>query len=154
MIINNIVYHENFSYSSIIKDYLISDDLSEFLKLRLPKFYEYYETYSRIYPNYTSLPEAKFIYKNIHKKQKMIDLQQAIEDSQEIKKNFLIIIIILKKIIFDNNKYEVVFSTDVYNSIVNVREDLYNLLFGIEKNNYILEQKIKECNKLINEIEK
>ena len=88
MIINNIVYHENFSYSSIIKDYLISDDLSEFLKLRLPKFYEYYETYSRIYPNYTSLPEAKFIYKNIHKKQKMIDLQKAMEESQEIKKIF------------------------------------------------------------------
>ena len=88
MIINNIVYHEKFSYSSIIKDYLISDDLSEFLKLRLPKFYEYYEIYSRIYPNYTSLPETKFIYKNIHKKQKMIDLQKAMEESQEIKKIF------------------------------------------------------------------
>ena len=99
MIINNIVYSEKFHIVALFKDYLISDDLSEFLKRSIPKFYEYYETFSRIYPNYTSLPEAKFIYKNIHKKQKMIDLQQAIEDSQEIKKNFLIIIIILKKII-------------------------------------------------------
>ena len=78
VIINNIVYNENFHIVALFKDYLISDDLSEFLKLRLPKFYDYYETYSRIYPNYTSLPEAKFIYKNIHKKQKMIDLQKAI----------------------------------------------------------------------------
>ena len=88
MIINNIVYHEKFSYSSIIKDYLISDDLSEFLKLRLPKFYEYYETYSRIYPNYTSLPEAKYICKYIHKKQKMIDYKKLWKNHKKLKKIF------------------------------------------------------------------
>ncbi len=82
------------------------------------------------------------IYKKLWKNHKK--LKKIFNYNNNIKKNNL----------NDNNKYEVVFSTDVYNSIVNVREDLYNLLFGIEKNNYILEQKIKECNKLINEIEK
>ena len=57
------------------------------------------------------------------------------EESQEIK----IIFNIKKNNFNDNNKYEVVFSTDVFNSIVNVNENLYNLLFGIENNNYILE---------------
>ena len=156
VIINNIVYNEKSHIVALFKDYLILDDLSEFLKrfyrkdesnIRLPKFYEYYETYSKIYPNYTGLPESKFIYKNIHKKQKMIDLQQAMEESEENKKKH-----------FNNNNNnknnEVVFSTDVYNSIVNASEDLYNLLFGIEKTNYVPEQTINECNKLINEIQK
>ena len=31
---------------------------------------------------------------------------------------------------------------------------MYNLLFGIEKNNYIPEQTINECYKIINEIQK
>ena len=82
------------------------------------------------------------IYKKLWKNHKK--LKKFFNYNNNIKKNNL----------NDNNKYEFVFSTDVYNSIVKIREDLYNLLFGIEKNNYILEQKIKECNKLINEIEK
>ena len=95
VIINNIVYNEKSHIVALFKDYLILDDLSEFLKrfyrkdesdIRLPKFYEYYETYSKIYPNYTGLPESKFIYKNIHKKQKMIELQQEKEKKKKNKK--------------------------------------------------------------------
>ena len=122
MIINNIVYSEKFHIVALFKDYLISDNLSEFLKRSITKIL------------YTSLPEAKFIYKYIHKT-KNDWLQQAMEESQEIK----IIFNIKKNNFNDNNKYEVVFSTDVFNSIVNVNENLYNLLFGIENNNYILE---------------
>jgi hypothetical protein len=165
IIINNIVYNEKSHIVALFKDYLIIDDLSEFLKrfytkeeseFRLPKFYEYYETYNKIYPNYTGLPEGNFIYKNIHKKQKMIDLQQAIEESKEKKKNnynnnYNNNNVNTKNANNNNNN---VFSTDVYNSIVNVSEDLYNLLFGIEKTNYVPEQTIIECNKIINEIQK
>ena len=84
-IINNIIYNEKSHIVAIFKDYLILDDTSEFLKryykvyesiIRLPKFYEYYNTYSKIYPNYTSLHEGKYIYKNILKKQRMIDIQE------------------------------------------------------------------------------
>ena len=152
MIINNIVYHEKFSYSSIIKDYLISDDLSEFLKLRIPmnimKLTVEFILITQVYlkPNLFIKIYIKnkkwLIYKKLWKNHKK--LKKFFNYNNNIKKNNL----------NDNNKYEFVFSTDVYNSIVKIREDLYNLLFGIEKNNYILEQKIKECNKLINEIEK
>ena len=157
VVINNIIYNEKTHIVALFKDYLISDDLSEFLKrfytsiessIRLPKFYEYYETYSRIYPNYTSLEESKYIYKNIHKKQKMIDLQQKIEESEEKKKE-------IKK--RNNNKRnkeknDMVFSTDIYNSIINDNEDLY-ILFGINKNKNS-EKSIDEFNKIIKEIDK
>ena len=163
IIINNIIYNEKSHIVAIFKDFLISDDFSEFLKrfyykneslIRLPKFLEYYETYSKIYPNYTSLPESKFIYKNIHKKQKMIDIQQELE-SEEKKKNK------------NNNnsnkkckeKIDKIFNTDIYDSIVNESEDLYNLLFGIDKsknnnkkNN--TSNSLKDFGKIINEIQK
>ena len=87
IIINNIIYNEKSHLVATFKDFLISDDYSEFLKrfyykkeslVRLPKFLEYYEIYNKIYPNYIILPESKFIYKNIQKKQNMIDFQQEL----------------------------------------------------------------------------
>ena len=160
VVIKNILFNEKTHIVAIFKDYLIADDLSEFLKryytkseslVRLPRFFEYYETYSKIYPNYTALRESKYIYKNIHKKQKMIDLQQKIEESEE-----------KKRIKNKNNKHkrnkekdDLVFSTDIYNSIVNDSEDLYSLLFGInKKNNKNSENTIEDFNQLIKEINK
>lgn len=68
---------------SIFKDYLIFDDFSEYLKRhykisesteRLPRIFEFYEKYSKVFPNYVALPkESRFMFKNIEKKQKVID---------------------------------------------------------------------------------
>ena len=158
VVINNIIYNEKSHIVATFKDYLISDDISEFLKryynsiessIRLPKFYEYYETYSRIYPNYTILPEAKYIYKNIHKKQRMID-QQQVEESKERKKDSKKV----KNNKKNNEKDELVFNTEIYNSIVNKSEDLYNLLFGINKNFENSEKTQEDFNKIIKEIKK
>ena len=155
IVINNIIYNEKTNIVATFKDYLISDDISEFLKryyttiessIRLPKFYEYYETYSRIYPNYTILPEAKYIYKNIHKKQKMIDKQQKNESEEKKKEN--------KKHKRNYDKDDLVFSTDIYNSIINDSEDLYNMLFGINKNCENSEKTQEDFKKIINEINK
>ncbi len=158
VVINNIIYNEKSHIVATFKDYLISDDISEFLKryynsiessIRLPKFYEYYETYSRIYPNYTILPEAKYIYKNIHKKQRMID-QQQVEESEERKKDSKKV----KNNKKNNEKDDLVFNTEIYNSIVNKSEDLYNLLFGINKNFENSEKTQEDFNKIIKEIKK
>ena len=155
MIYYSYLYLNYLINSSLFKDYLISDDISEFLKryyttiessIRLPKFYEYYETYSRIYPNYTALPESKYIYKNIHKKQKMIDKQQKNESEEKKKVN--------KKHKRNNEKDDLVFSTDIYNSIINDSEDLYNMLFGINKNCENSEKTQEDFNKIIQEIKK
>ena len=76
-IINDIIYNENAHVVSVFKDYLIFDDVSEFLKRfykkyetiqRLPKMYEFYEKNSKFYPNYISLPENKYIFKNFERK--------------------------------------------------------------------------------------
>ena len=134
---NNIIYNEKTHIVAKFKDYLIIDDISEFLKryytyreslVRLPRYFDYYYTYSKIFPNYTALREAKYIYKNIYKKQKMIDLQQEEEESEEMKKKL--------KHQRKKNKPEIniIFDNDVYNSIIKQSQDLYMLLFGIEKN--------------------
>ena len=141
IIINNIIYNEKTHIVAKFKDYLVLDDLSEFLKrfykkkesfTRLTLYFEYYNIYSKIFPNYTVLKESRYIYKNIHKKQKILDLQQEEEVSEEKEKNKEKI----KKHQRKKNKNEIntIFNNDVYNSIIRQSQDLYMQLFGIEKN--------------------
>jgi len=84
-IVNDIIYNEPTHTVAVFKDYLIYDDLSEFLKRfyseqeavqRLPKVFEFYEKYSKVFPNYVNLGENKYMYKNIERKQKVIDEKQ------------------------------------------------------------------------------
>lgn len=142
LIINNIIYNEKTHIVAKFKDYLVIDDFSEFLKrfykrkesiTRLPLYFDYYFIYSKIFPNYTGLAESKYIYKNIHRKQKMIDLQQE-EESEErkIEKEKKEIKHQRRK---NKNEVNTIFNNDIYNSIMKQSQDLYMLLFGIEKNN-------------------
>lgn len=91
-IINDIIYNENTHIVSVFKDYLIYDDVSEFLKRfyhkyetvqRLPKMFEFYEKYSKVFPNYVSLPESKYMFKNIERKQRLFDEKQRIVMEQQ-----------------------------------------------------------------------
>ena len=91
-IINDVIYNENTHIVSVFKDYLIFDDVSEFLKRqyvtseskkRLPKVIEFYETYSKVFPNYVNLPENKFMFKNIERKQLYWDSKQQFLMDQE-----------------------------------------------------------------------
>ena len=84
-IVNDIIYNENSNVVSRFKDFLIYDDVSEFLKrwykkneclTRLPKVIAFYETYSKVFPNYVNLPENKFMFKNIERKQIHWDSKQ------------------------------------------------------------------------------
>ena len=155
-IINDIIYNEKTHIVTIFKDYLIYDDNNEFFKrfyksyesiLRLPKYFEYYHSYSKIYPNYTSIPECKYIYKNIQKKQRMIDLQEEFE-KEKLNNNSLYI---------SNEELENIFSTDIIDSILNVtnKEDI-ELLFNINRDNNIIEEQkfYEKINDLIDTIDK
>lgn len=91
-IVNDIIYNENTHIVSVFKDYLILDDISEFLKRsyanfetkpRLIKIYEFYDKYSKVFPNYVVLPESKYMFKNIERKQRMIDEKQKYKTEQE-----------------------------------------------------------------------
>ena len=81
-VINDIIYNECSNIVSQFKDYLIYDDVSEFLKReyttdeaaeRLPKIIEFYDKYSKVFPNYVNIPENRFMFKNIEWKQKYWD---------------------------------------------------------------------------------
>ena len=58
----------NFSNDSI--------NLMKLNKFKLKKILVFYEKYSKIYANYTVIPESKYIYININRKQKMIEQMQ------------------------------------------------------------------------------
>ena len=83
-IINDIMYNEKVKVVWLFKDYLILDDMTEFLKrsytypeaiIRLSKIFEFYDAYSQVFPNYIRLPERKQMYKNIERKQRLIEAQ-------------------------------------------------------------------------------
>lgn len=74
-IINDLIYNEQTHAVSVFKDYLILDDINEFLKRgytlaetknRLPKLALFYNENQQVFPNYFSLEGAnKYLYKNM-----------------------------------------------------------------------------------------
>ena len=84
-IINDMIFNEKTHIVEMFKEFLIYDDNNEFFKryynkneilIKLPKILNFYENYSKIYANYTAIPENKFMYKNIKRKQKVINQMQ------------------------------------------------------------------------------
>jgi len=76
-VVTDIVYNEPFSIVVTFKEYLIYDDSSEFLadyftieesKKKLMKSIDYYESYSKIFPNYCLLDNKEEMFKNIERK--------------------------------------------------------------------------------------
>lgn len=89
-IINDIMYNEKVQVVWVFKDFLIYDDLTEFLKrsytypeaiIRLSKIYEFYDAYSQVFPNYIRLSPRKLMYKNIERKQRLIEHQNDSSDT-------------------------------------------------------------------------
>jgi NTP pyrophosphatase (non-canonical NTP hydrolase) len=151
-IIDNIIYNEKSHIVAVFKDRLIIDDTGEFLKryykiresnIRLPKFYEYYELYSKIFPNYTAFYEGKYLYQNIQRKQRMIDLQERLEmeefnDEDKSKSSR-----------YENK--EKVFNTEAIDSILNgTNNEGMEIIFNVNKNN--IKQDEENFKKEINDI--
>ena len=93
---NYLIINEKCEAVVVYKDYLILNEETEFLRRyyskeeshpRLSKILFFYENYSQIFPNYLVLPESKFLYTNIRRKQKMIDAVNNIKNEEEINKN-------------------------------------------------------------------
>ena len=90
--INNLVFNENCLVVARFKDFLIYDDDTELIrrfypakegKPRLTKILNFYEKYSKIFPNYLVIKENKYLYRNIRKKQKMIDAFNEIKREEK-----------------------------------------------------------------------
>ena len=134
---------------SLFKDYLLYDDATEFFKEyytkdeiydRLKTIYDYYESSSYLFPNYTVINEGKYIYRNIIKKQKLIDYLEHLEDKKKEKEE--------KKARKKNlNLYQNqndqssscfdVFDSKVYNNIIKEtgNDSKINELFCVTNNN-------------------
>ena len=117
-IINEIICNENTHIVAEFKDFLIKGDYSEFLqkvytmsecKRCLPKIFEYYDSCSVIFPNYVILPESKYIYKNIQRKQRIIDNQEDLENKKKK---------IQKGLIKESNDLEQFFTIQALDSIL------------------------------------
>ena len=126
--INDIINNSNSHLVSGFKDYLIMGDISEFLqknytikeiKEYLKLLIDFYKISSLIFPCYVLLPEKKYIFKNIRKKQKIINQQQYEIEKNEIKAG-------------ENNT--IFFNTLTLNSIFNqTNSSNLKLFFGLNK---------------------
>ena len=90
--IEHIIENDACHLVSLFKDSLIFDEDTDFLRRfyyrkesmhRLRKLFEFYTASSMVFPNYTALIEGKYIYRNIMKKQKVIDLIEAMDEQKE-----------------------------------------------------------------------
>ena len=172
--IDSLLFDDKKHIVAIFKEYLISDDQYEFFKRfyqyeeskkRLLKYIIYYEKYSFVFPNYTSLPESEYLYENINKKQRIIDHQEneikLKQKKMENKKNNLsknenIVYLESSQNNLLDNKNEkdsnILFDSKVYNSILKLSEDFSLSQFGIEKPNEKIDSD-SEIKNLITEID-
>ena len=101
--INHIIYNEPCQIVAKFKDFLVYGDYAEFIRkyyylsesvTRLFKILNLYEKYSKIFPNYLVLNQKEYMFRNIRKKQKVVDaLNQILNEEKrnklyhDIKKN-------------------------------------------------------------------
>ncbi len=125
-LIDDILYNEKSHFVGTFKEHLLFDDPNEFLRrfynkfeiqIKLKKILIFYEKYSKIYANYTVIPEQKYMYKNIKRKQKVIDQMQGktYDYSEEEEENE-------EKELLESK----VFTTDAMKSIESFTMSLYN----------------------------
>jgi len=96
-VITELVYNENTHIVVTFKDYLIYDEITEFLKRsyaysestnRLSKILDYYNKYSKVFPNYAVIQERKHMFNNIEWKQHAIDEKyKYLHDNKKKKTN-------------------------------------------------------------------
>ena len=93
--IDELIFNDPTIYSATFKEYLLYQDGTEFLRRfysqkelpnKLNHILSFYHKYSRIYPNYTIMEGSQYLYKNIQKKQKMIDSLQEIKRQENYNK--------------------------------------------------------------------
>ena len=141
VIIENIMINGKCHIVSIFKNYLIEDDISEYLhryyKLKeIPKRLHYLFNYhiqtSVIFPNYCPLIESKYLYNNVIKKQRIIDEQQKLEEKKSKSK-------------YNKNQKnkDILFTNSIYDEILNLSESVMRIIFGINNKKNNLKKELK-----------
>ena len=131
--IDEIVNNEKSHLVAEFKEFLVIGDVAEFLHKfynleEIQEFYpqilEYYNENLFIFPNYVILPESKYIYLNIQKKQKIIDIQEENEENEENENNN------------DENELKPIFTNKEIESLLNQTDTSgIKQYFGLSENN-------------------
>lgn len=124
--VNELIFNIPSHFTATFKEYLLKEEEAEFLKRiylknelnkKLRNVFYFYEKYSKIFPNYIVIPEGHYLYKNILKKQKMIDKLQKLKEEE--KKNKQQILDLSFNTVFTNGAIDSIYSNnaDPLNSI-------------------------------------
>ena len=149
--ITHIIYSDKFHILACYKDFLIFEDPGEFLKrfyfinesiVKIKGYTQFYELNSKIFPNYVSLPESKYIFKNIKKKQKMLDNlnENEINNSSDNNNNEN------NDVNNNNDDYEKIFNKSVLN-IINFESSFSKNSNSSENDNNSIKNLIKKIKK-------
>ena len=140
-IINEIITNQRSHIVAEFKDFLIKDDNSEFIwkfyslkdsRNLLTSIINYYEQTSLFFPNYILLSENKYLYKNIQRKQKLINILEEKDEAGIIKH---------KKMGYDTDDFfdtsNKVFNSNILDSILNESNtsQIKKSLFGVSTEN-------------------
>ena len=96
IIINDIIKNRSTHITSVFKEYLVFDEPIEFLKRyyeiyecqhKVVKLAEFHNSYFKVFPNFINIPERYYMYKNIERKQRVIDDKQyrILENRQKLR---------------------------------------------------------------------
>ena len=155
--INNLIYTENCHIVARFKDFLYYDDDTEFLnkffikneqKKILSKIFNFYSKYCKVFPNYMILPENEFLYRNLRKKQKLIDQFNEIKKEEEENRKHLR----LRKNIDNENNY-VIFGKKEHDSIDKYKPSFtQSTIIMMDYLNFNNNSKEKYSSKFLNDI--
>ena len=143
LLIDEIISNDKTHLVAIFKDYLIYDEFDEFLrrfyksneiKERINKLCYYHIQTSVIFPNYFPLVESKYIYNNVVQKQRIINEQEENEENKIKNK---------KK----EKKIDKLFTSTIYDEILDGSDSVMRIVFGIENKKYNLKKYQKEKEK-------
>ena len=141
IIISNIIYNNKLHIVSCFKEFLIYFDPGDFLssfykrkesRSKIKEYSEFYTINSRIFPNYILLPESKYIFNNIKKKQKLLDQLEENqnryynENSQNLIMNYSDMNNYNRSLQLNRTQssyFSTIFTPSIVNSILNEREN-------------------------------
>lgn len=155
--VNELIFNIPSHFTAIFKEYLLKEEEAEFLKRiyhknelnkKLKNIFYFYEKYSKIFPNYIVIPEGHYLYRNILKKQKMIDkLQRMKEEENKNKKRLLDLSF---NTIFTNGAIDSIYSSNNVDPLNNTNLSNIMSMDYIGKNE---EQEIIQIQNIIKNIE-
>lgn len=114
-VIDNDIYYNH-------KDFIKAYYSIHKCQMKLKRLLTLFSRYAQIYPNYSLLPEAQFLYWNINHKQMLINQYEKLENNKDREKNTKIIKLLKKKendktTFFEFSVLKEVYNTSIFNEI-------------------------------------